>query len=86
MGFALWIKDGIARAEGTHEYRPMGIAIISGTDLFRSRDFRPRRSQVELPERDFAGYFASLHHLNHFLRHAHKTKHPHHHGGVLSNS
>jgi hypothetical protein len=86
MGFALWVKDGVARAEGTHEYRPMGIAIISTTDLFRARDFRPRRSQVELPDRDFAGYFASLHHLNHYLRHANKNKHPHHYGGVLSNS
>ena len=89
MGFALWVKDGVARAEGTHEYRPMGIAIISTTDLFRARDFRPRRSQVELPDRDFAGYFASLHHLNDFLkrqRHERTTTHPHHHGGVLSNS
>jgi hypothetical protein len=89
MGFALWVKDGIARAEGTHEYRPMGIAVISCTDLFRARDFRPRRSQVEVSDCDFAGYFASIHHLNHFLkgrRHDPKATAPHHHGGVLSNS
>jgi hypothetical protein len=89
MGFALWVKDGIARAEGTHEYRPMGIAVISTTDLFRVRDFRPRRSQVETSDRDFAGYFASIHHLNYFLkrkRHEPKNPNPHHHGGVLSNS
>jgi hypothetical protein len=88
MGFALWVKDGVARAEGTHEYRPMGIAIVSTTDQFRAKDFRPRRSQVELSDRDFAGFFASLGDLNHYLRHRHehKTSHPNHHGGVLSNS
>ena len=86
MGFALWVKDGIARAEGTHEYRPMGIAVISSTDLFRTRDFRPRRSQIETGSLDFAGYFASLHDLNHYLRHEPKATHPHHYGGVLSNS
>jgi hypothetical protein len=89
MGFALWMKDGIARAEGTHEYRPMGIAIISTTDLFRAGDFRARRSQVELSDRDFAGYFASINHLNHFLkrkRNDSKATTAHHHGGVLSNS
>jgi len=86
MGFALWVKDGVARAEGTHEYRPMGIAIISATDLFSARDFRPRRTQVETSDRDFAGYFASINHLNYYLRHADKASHPHHYGGVLSNS
>jgi hypothetical protein len=89
MGFALWVRDGIARAEGTHEYRPMGIAIISKTDLFRASDFRPRLSQVEPSDRDFAGYFASIHHLNHFLkgkRNDSKAAIAHHHGGVLSNS
>jgi hypothetical protein len=86
MGFALWVKDGVARAEGTHEYRPMGIAIISATDLFQARDFKPRRSQVELPYRDFAGYFASLNHLNHYLRHTGTKKRPQQYGGVLSNS
>ena len=89
MGFALWVKDGVARAEGTHEYRPMGVALISVTDLFRARDFRPRRTQTETPARDFAGFFASITHLNHYLRcgrHHRKTAHPHHHGGVLSDS
>jgi hypothetical protein len=96
MGFALWVKDGVARAEGTHEYRPMGIAVISQTDLFHARDFRPRRPQVPAPDKDFAGFFAgffaSLGDLNDFLRklrkyrHDQQTAHPHHHGGVLSNS
>jgi len=89
MGFALWVKDGVARAEGTHEYRPMGIAIISLTDLFHARDFRPRRSQVPATEHDFAGFFASLGDLNDYLRkhrHAQQTANPNHYGGVLSNS
>ena len=94
MGFALWIEDGVARAEGTHEYRPMGIAVVSTSDLFRASDFRPRQALAEIPsDRNFAGYFASIGHLNHYLRkrrnlrpNAQTTAHPHHHGGVLSNS
>ena len=94
MGFALWVEDGVARAEGTHEYRPMGIAVISTFDLFRAADFRPRPSSGTVPsDRHFAGYFASIGHLNDYLRKRRKPKrndqptaHPHHHGGVLSNS
>jgi hypothetical protein len=89
MGFALWVKDGVARAEGTHEYRPMGIAVISATGQFHARDFRPRASHAPTPDAEFAGFFASLGHVNdHLRRHRHvkETSHPHHHGGVLSNS
>ncbi len=28
MGFALWLDDELAWAQGTHEYRPMGTAVI----------------------------------------------------------
>ena len=37
MGFALWIdaEPGLAWAQGTHEYRPLGTAVISFTDQFR---------------------------------------------------
>ena len=40
MGFAVWIdaEAHVAWAQGTHEYRPMGTAVIALTDLFRQRD------------------------------------------------
>lgn len=66
MGFALWIdeKAGTAWAQGTHEYRPMGTAVVAITDRFRHRDFRAgRRRPVELRER-FAGFFGSLEEVN----------------------
>jgi hypothetical protein len=40
MGFALWIDGELAWAQGVHEYRPMGAAVIGVTDRFRHRDFR----------------------------------------------
>jgi hypothetical protein len=73
MGFALWMKDGLSWAMGTHEYRPMGVAIISDTDYFRPRDFNGRR---KLPSRDrtaFVGFFASIEHLNHQMRRIKRT-------------
>jgi len=49
MGFALWIDraGGLAWAQGTHEYRPMGAAVIASTDQFRHRDFRQRRRRPQ---------------------------------------
>jgi hypothetical protein len=29
MGFALWMEDEVAWAQGTHEYRPMGSAAMA---------------------------------------------------------
>ncbi len=69
MGFALWLEGETAWAEGTHEYRPMGAAVISVTDLFRARDFDPRRPLRREPGPDFAGYFASLVEVNDYLLH-----------------
>ncbi|MDX2154218.1 MAG: hypothetical protein SFV54_25990 [Bryobacteraceae bacterium] len=69
MGFALWIEDGIAWAEGTHEYRPMGSAVISIHTHFTPRDFRPA-PRHRTPMRDpwaFEGFFASIGHLNQHL-------------------
>jgi hypothetical protein len=93
MGFALWIENDVARAEGTHEYRPMGAAVISVTGLFHARDFRPTRAPCLDRIRNFSGFFASLGELNDFLRRYRQherndkqTTHPHDHGGVLSNS
>ncbi len=69
MGFYLWLDDQLAWAQGTYEYRPMGAAVISKSDLFRRRDFTARR-----PPRTarFAGQFASLGHLNQRLQSARK--------------
>jgi hypothetical protein len=42
MGFALWIdaEQDLAWAQGTHEYRPMGTAVIALASQFRHSDFR----------------------------------------------
>ena len=43
MGFAVWIDQasGVVWAQGTHEYRPMGAAVIAVTDQFRGPRLRP---------------------------------------------
>ena len=64
MGFALWIEDDTAWAQGTHEYRPMGTAVIAANGRFRARDFsRYRRSPHRLAP-SFQGLFGSLEDLN----------------------
>lgn len=68
MGFALWIDDGVAWAEGTHEYRPMGAAVIAATDLFHARDFDPHRPRRYDYDRSFTRFFGSLVELNDYLR------------------
>lgn len=70
VGFALWIDEHNAQAwaAGTHEYRPMGTAVIARTDQFRHRDFRQtRRVPPELRD-SFAGFFGSLEEVNIRLR------------------
>src|SRR4029079_11614731 len=49
MGFALWLDQpaGLAWAQGTHEYRPMGTAVIASTDQFRRHDFRQGRRRPQ---------------------------------------
>jgi hypothetical protein len=66
LGFALWTSDGLAFAQGTHEYKPMGVAVISTTDLFRPRDFNPTR-RVRESVVSYVGLFASLVDLNDWL-------------------
>ena len=66
MGFALWTANGLAWAQGTHEYRPMGVAVISTTDLFRTRDFDPSR-RVPQDSAGYVGLFASIVDLNAWL-------------------
>jgi hypothetical protein len=70
VGFALWIDNerGLAWAQGTHEYRPMGAAVIATTDLFRRRDFQQRRRRPESLRGSFAGFFGSLEEVNSGLR------------------
>ena len=64
MGFYLWVDDELAWAQGTYEYRPMGSAVIAISDLFRRRDFDPRRKVQASRHARYAGQFASLGHLN----------------------
>ncbi|MEO5925166.1 MAG: hypothetical protein ABIR70_15200 [Bryobacteraceae bacterium] len=70
MGFALWVdrENSQVWARGTHEYRPMGTAVIAATDQFRHRDFRQlRRVPVRL-RGAFVGFFGSLEEVNVRLR------------------
>jgi hypothetical protein len=67
VGFALWIDGEIAWARGTHEYRPMGTAVIGISSMFTSRDFACRRRSPPRYDPRFTGYFASLGQMNDFL-------------------
>jgi hypothetical protein len=76
MGFAVWIdaKNGLAWAQGTHEYRPMGSAVIASTDQFRQRDFRKARRPPAHLRRSFVGFFGSLEEVNVSLSLQQKTR------------
>lgn len=68
MGFAIWLDEELAWAQGTHEYRPMGVAVIHSGGVFTPRDFRQSlRAPGRLDPR-FAGFFASLGEVNAWLR------------------
>jgi len=64
MGFALWIENDTAWAQGTHEYKPMGAAVIAVNGRFRARDFSRYRRSPDRMARSFQGLFASLEDLN----------------------
>jgi hypothetical protein len=68
MAFAVWVDRELAWAEGTHEYRPMGVAVVAITDLFMPRDFVPRRKAPPREDVRFAGLFASLVDVNDYLQ------------------
>jgi hypothetical protein len=70
MGFALWIDRENAQvwARGTHEYRPMGAAVIAQTDQFRHRDFRQTRRVPDRLRGAFVGFFGSIEEVNVRLR------------------
>lgn len=76
MGFALWLdrKNGLAWAQGTQEYRPMGAAAISMRGQFQVRDFNQRRARPRYLEASFAGFFGSLEEVNGFLRSEAKSR------------
>ena len=69
MGFAVWIdsSERVAWARGTHEYRPMGTAVIALNDQFRHRDFVAARETPARLHNCFAGFFGSLETVNEFL-------------------
>ena len=66
VGFALWLQDDRVWAAGTYEYRAMGVAVISHTDLFRPGDFR--RDRPRPAGAHFGGYFASIGQVNAWLK------------------
>ena len=68
MGYSVWIENGLAWAQGTHEYKPMGVAVISATDLFRERDFNPARRCPPIPYHSYVGLFASVVDVNYWLQ------------------
>ncbi len=68
MGFALWVRDGHAWAMGTHEYRPMGAAVISACGVFSPRDFHRARTAPSRMDPGLVGLFASLGEMNDYLK------------------
>jgi hypothetical protein len=68
MGFALWIDNQQAWAAGTHDYRPMGAAVIAENGCFRARDFSRDRRAPGRRHPSFIGLFGSLEEVNVFLR------------------
>ncbi|MBI5281265.1 MAG: hypothetical protein HY858_06240 [Candidatus Solibacter usitatus] len=68
MGFALWVEGDTAWAQGTHEYRPMGTAVVGAGSIFTPRDFSRRRKAPERCDASFAGLFASLGEMNDWLK------------------
>jgi hypothetical protein len=67
VGFAVWMDDQLAWAQGVHEYRPLGAAVISVTDLFRARDFRAGAEAPARRSEGYVGLFASLGAVNDYL-------------------
>ena len=69
MAFALWIDDDLAWAQGTHEYRALGAAVIASSDLFTARAFSTERRGPPREKPTFAGLFSSIGDMNrHLLR------------------
>ena len=67
MGFAVWMSKEEVWAQGTHEYRPMGCAVIAKTGQFRAPDFHRYRRAPDRRSPLFVGLFGSLEEVNAFL-------------------
>jgi hypothetical protein len=76
VGFALWIDGETAWARGTHEYRPMGSAVIAVSGMFAARDFACHRNSPPRYDPRFTGYFTSLGQMNDFLASFRKRSQP----------
>ena len=76
MGYALWIDGDVAWAEGAHEYRAWGTAVISANTRFRLANFRRMSRKRERRGENFVGLFPSLEEVNHHLRK--RRTHPRH--------
>lgn len=66
----MWVDESekVVWAQGTHEYRPMGTAVVALQDQFRPRDFRQSLKRPVSLQPFFAGFFGSLETVNHYLR------------------
>lgn len=67
MGFAVWIENDVAYAAGTHEYRPMGVAVTAANGVFRPSDFDRQRRAHGRTSGAFQGLFGSLEDVNLYL-------------------
>jgi hypothetical protein len=69
LGFAVWIDDRekVVWAQGTHEYRPMGLAVIALLGQFSPRDFKQSLKRPTELDKLFAGFFGSLEEVNHYI-------------------
>jgi hypothetical protein len=61
------VDDDTVWAQGTHEYRPMGVAVIAANCVFTPRDFRRSRRGISRFDPRFEGFFASLGEMNDYL-------------------
>lgn len=68
MGYALWIDGDLAWAEGAHEYRAWGSAVVSVSTSFQLRDFRRHPGKRLRHGKNFVGLFPSLEEVNYHLR------------------
>ena len=75
MGFAVWMSNEKAWAQGTHEYRPMGCAVIAKNGQFRAPDFNRYRRSPGRYSPLFVGLFGSMEEVNEFL-HQGKSRAP----------
>jgi hypothetical protein len=76
LGFAVWVDENeqVVWAQGTHEYRPIGAAVVAICDQFRLRDFRQSLKRPLAVHRLFVGFFGSLEAVNEYVRTPHDER------------